>query len=97
MELYRLSGDYPYVYSGSTYLKRWVGDYEMFKVERPDFFAGVTGTSFIAEHRLTIININLFRSKKDELFVKIPSNPFPPGKDLKIYKTQDNKFVIEKV
>lgn len=98
LELYRLSGDYPYVYSGGTFLKAWDGDFEIFKVERPEFFDDLgANTNFIAEHRLQTMNIILYRSKKDEPFIKIPGNPFPPGKNLKIYRTEDNKFVIEKV
>nr|WP_295869390.1 hypothetical protein [uncultured Chitinophaga sp.] len=94
-ETYRLSGDYPYVHSGYTFLKDTTG-FEVYEVQRPDLLTGIPAGSLNIEYKMGTYRVQLM-SAKSKLYMKIPRNPFPPGVKLLLYKTITNKFFIDTI
>jgi hypothetical protein len=94
-ETYRLSGEYPYVNSGYSYLKPTSG-FEIYRIERPQLMNGVTRGNLNTYYQLDTIRSILMENKKD-LFLKIPANPFTPDKELILSKTIDGRFIISPI
>lgn len=94
-ETYRISGDYPYITSGYTYLKASPSSYEIYEVQRPALFTGVPSGKLEIIYKMGKVNALLMVSNKGQHFLKIPRNPFSPGQVLTLAKTDDNKFLID--
>lgn len=94
-ETYRISGDYPYITSGYTYLKSSSSSYDVYEVERPALFAGVPLGKLEIIYKMAKFNVLLMASAKGHFYLKIPRNPFSPGKVLTLAKTDDNKYLLD--
>lgn len=92
-ETYRISGDYPYITSGYTYLKP-SSEFEIYQLERPDLMNGIPRGSMDVYYRMAKYR-SLLMEDKGNLYLKIPRNPFTPGKELTLSKTHDGKFIID--
>lgn len=96
LEVYRISGDYPYVDTGFSYLKNHPTNFDQYQIQRPGLFAGVAMGKLFIYHKMRVLEARLSAARTD-YFLKIPDNPFPPGDSLKIFKALDGKFFIEKL
>ncbi len=96
LELYRLSGDYPYIYTEFCYLKNVVTNPDMYGVARPELFDNIGTGNIKVYYKNMEISANIFKSR-NKLYLKIPENPLDPGSDLKIFKSFNNKLIIEKL
>ena len=95
-ELYRMSGDYPYINTGFSFLKNWPTNFDQYEIEKPGLFNGITLGTIQVYHKMFVLNALLMNAGQ-RYFLKIPQNPFPPGDDLKVFRTIDDKLIIEKL
>lgn len=95
-ELYRMSGDYPYVYTEFCYLKNVTTNPDMYTISRPELFNSIAAGDIEVFHKNQSVAAKLMKSSK-QTFLKIPENPFPPGSDLKIFKSFADKLILEKL
>jgi hypothetical protein len=92
-ETYRLSGDYPYITSGFSYLKPTSG-FEVYEVHRADLMNGVPRGKIELLYQMGQYRCLLIEDSGN-LYIKIPNNPFTAGRDLTLSKTHDGKFVLD--
>jgi len=96
LELYRMSGDYPYVNTGFCFLKYWPTNYDQYEIEKPGLFTGIALGTIQLYYKMLVLN-GLLTKSGSRYFLKIPQNPLPPAEDLKVFRTIDNKLIIEKL
>jgi hypothetical protein len=94
-ETYRLSGDYPYITSGYSYLKPSSG-FEIYHVQRPDLMNGIPRGPMDVLYQMAKIK-GLLMEDKGKVYLKISNNPFTPGKQLTLSKTHDGRFIIDPI
>jgi hypothetical protein len=94
-ETYRISGDYPYIISGYSYLKPSSG-FETYSIERYDLMNGVPRGDIDVLYKMAKFKAKLLESK-GVLFLQIPRNPFTAGKQLTLSRTHDSKFIIDPI
>lgn len=95
METYRLSGDYPYLITGYSYLKPCPAPaFEIYELQRPDLMTGVPIGNLDVFYKMAKYKGILMKDKKS-LYLKIPKNPFTPTKQLTLSKTHDDKFILD--
>jgi len=95
LELYRLSGDYPYIYSDFCYLKNYPSTPDIYRIERSELFADINNEDIKVYYKNMELSAKIYKSGNSS-FLKIPENPLDPGSDLKIFKSINQKFIIEK-
>lgn len=94
-ELYRFSGDYPFVTTDFSFLKERSDNYEIYEVQKPSLLDGLPEGYFEVLSKMRTLRVSLIIDKKGNYYLKLLNNPFPPGRTLVIYKTLEKKYILD--